>query len=106
MHRDHVPSLPPNFLLLGSTPKCGIQGMLLPYDDRKEIKEVEDIHIFCVQGHPEFVSGIAERVIDAREKLGILDEPTVQEARRRAIQEDDGVGAIARAVWKILGVVY
>jgi len=106
MHRDHVPSLPPNFLLLGSTPKCGIQGMLLPYSDRKGLEELEDVHILCVQGHPEFVPGIVERVIDAREKSGILDEPTAQEGRHRGAQDDDGVGAIARAIWKISGVVY
>lgn len=80
--------------------------MLLPYDGREEVKDFEDIHIFCVQGHPEFVTGITERIIDAREQVGMLDDPTVREARHRAIQEDDGLDAIARAIWKILGVVY
>lgn len=28
MHRDHVPSLPPSFELLGSTPACAIHGMV------------------------------------------------------------------------------
>ncbi|KAF8331312.1 class I glutamine amidotransferase-like protein [Cantharellus anzutake] len=103
MHRDHVPSLPPNFLLLGSTPKCDVQGMLLPYESR-DVNNFEDVHILCVQGHPEFVSDMVQKIIDAREKSGVLDAPTVREARHRATQEDDGVGAITRAIWKTLGI--
>ena len=45
MHRDEVPSLPPGFQLLGSTPVTQIQGMILPYEDNPS-----QTHIFSVQG--------------------------------------------------------
>ena len=45
MHKDHVPMLPPNFLLLGHTPISPVQGMILPYESNPS-----QTHVFCLQG--------------------------------------------------------
>lgn len=121
MHRDHVPSLPPKFTLLGHTPVSAIQGMILQYESSPA-----QTHIFCVQGlrlslilgflmaltnpssrqgHPEFLPDMVNKIIDVREKSGVLsDAETLKEARERAVREDDGKGIIGKAIWKVLGV--
>lgn len=116
MHRDHVPTLPPRFLLLGSTTVSQIQGMILPYEHQPS-----QTHIFCLQGlccfreyqpwlirtfvgHPEFVPDIVNKIIDVRGKSGAMDATTVTEGRKRAVRPDDGTGTIGRAIWKVLGV--
>jgi len=99
MHRDHVPVLPPKFLLLGSTPVSEIQGMILPYESSPS-----ETHIFCVQGHPEFLPDIVNKIVDFRGKSGVMDPATVKDGHERAVREDDGRGAIGQAIWKVLGV--
>ncbi|KAF8513087.1 class I glutamine amidotransferase-like protein [Gautieria morchelliformis] len=101
MHKDHVPALPPRFLLLGSTAVSPIQGMILPYEDQPS-----QTHIFCVQGHPEFVSDIVNKIVDVRGKSGAMDAATVKDGYERAGRPDDGTGIIGRAIWKVLGVEY
>lgn len=98
MHRDHVPDVPPSFENLGSSPICAVQGLVRRYPGSNEI------HILTVQGHPEFTSDIVNAIIDAREATGVMTPEVVKEGRVRAVREHDGIGAIGRAVWRVLGV--
>ncbi|KAF8576341.1 class I glutamine amidotransferase-like protein [Ramaria rubella] len=99
MHRDHVPVLPPKFQILGHTDNTANQGMIRMYDDQPS-----QTHIFCIQGHPEFLPDIVNKIVDVREKSGAMDSATVKDGRRRAVRRDDGKSSIARAIWKVLGV--
>ncbi|KAG8854713.1 hypothetical protein FRB96_007398 [Tulasnella sp. 330] len=89
MHRDHIPTLPPNMELLASSPIAPVQGMISRHPSG-------GIHILTVQGHP------VSKIIDAREASGVLDAETVKEARIKAAKRDDGVGLIGKACWQVL----
>lgn len=97
-HRDHVPEVPPDFQLLGSTSKCPVQGMLQYYPSSQRV------HILCVQGHPEFSPRIVNYIIDARSASGVFNSEVTEEARRRAgyKQGGEGRGVIGWGVWKVL----
>lgn len=101
-HRDHVTSLPPGTTLIGSTTKCPIQGFIRYHPSSK------DIHILALQGHPEFVPDIVEKIIDVRAEKGVLDEATTAEARTRARGEMrgreglEGRGVVGWAVVQVL----
>ncbi|KIJ56370.1 hypothetical protein M422DRAFT_23651 [Sphaerobolus stellatus SS14] len=99
MHRDEVPTLPPGFVSLGSTDVSQIQGMILPYKENPS-----QIQIFSVQGHPEFLPDIVNKIVDAREESGVMDPSTVKYGRENAVKPDDGTSAIGRAIWKVIGV--
>lgn len=123
MHRDHVPTIPLNAHLLGSTDVTLNQGMVVfdtasapsPADLAADAPRVSltSIHVLTVQGHPEFTEPIVSKVLDAR--VGILGETLVKEARLRAggipgrHHPDglacDGVGRIGKAIWGVLGIV-
>jgi GMP synthase-like glutamine amidotransferase len=108
MHRDHVPSVPAGFHLLGSTETCLVQGMLRPSSPATATTRPDsatDIHVLTVQGHPEFLPSIVNKVVDVREKSGAMDQKTVEMGRRQAGLEDDGVGVFGKVMWRILGVV-
>ena len=96
MHRDHVTTMPPSFELLGKTSIAPVQGMALRYPSTQEI------HVFTVQGHPEFNPDIVGKIVDAREASGVMDAETVKGARGRTNKRDDGNGPIGRAIWKVL----
>lgn len=121
MHRDHVPSVPPSFHLLGSTPVTPVQGLArfrsssstnstvtstdppaseLPPSQRT----LKDVHILTLQGHPEFTAPIVKKIIDAREEAGILKGDIVEVARKK--EEDgwrnDGVSVVGRTVWEVV----
>ncbi|KAG8950407.1 hypothetical protein FRC03_012861 [Tulasnella sp. 419] len=102
MHRDHVPNLPPSFKLLASSIDSPNQGMISEYSDQGD--DLKGIHIFTVQGHPEFSPDIVHKIIDTRELSGVMDSETVKEGRRRADERDEGTGRIGKAIWKVLGV--
>ncbi|KAI0795069.1 class I glutamine amidotransferase-like protein [Abortiporus biennis] len=114
MHRDHVPSLPPNCLLLGSTKISYNQGFIrLPpgtpssTSTHTQTESVPPFHlsqiqIFTVQGHPEFSQQIVSSLINTREKNGILTKEIADSARERGSWRNDGVGVVGRAVWRIL----
>ena len=104
MHRDHVPTLPPGFLLLGYSPVCAVQGFVLRYPDSEAGDIAGKTHIFAVQGHPEFLPGIVHKIVDAREASGVMDASTVAMGRSQAGINDDGVDVIGKAIWRILGV--
>lgn len=117
MHKDHVPTSPPDAHLLGSTDVTPIQGMAIfdpasaPFADPPSVA-LTSIHVLTVQGHPEFTEPIMNKLLDAR--VGLLGETLVNEARLRAggipgrHHPDglacDGVGRVGKAIWGVLGV--
>lgn len=103
MHRDHVPStsIPPKFDIIGSTPACANQGMVLRYPDTPGLR---GIHVLTVQGHPEFHESIVSKVIDSRELSGVMSPEVVADGRERAVRQHDGIDVIGRVMWGILGV--
>lgn len=84
MHQDIVCSCPQNVTLLGSSPRCAVQGM---YSPRRFI---------TVQGHPEFNREIETEIIQNRAKAGIFSEDQAREALSRAGNEHDGVAVGAK----------
>ncbi|KAJ7054066.1 hypothetical protein C8F01DRAFT_1221433 [Mycena amicta] len=107
MHQDHVPEVPPDFHLLGSTSIAMNQGMVrfLGAATPASPISLDDIHIFTVQGHPEFTQGIVSKLTDARGKAGILTPEVVADATRRASWRNDGVTVIGKTILKIFGVI-
>jgi len=123
MHRDHVPTSPPNAHLLGSTDLTPNQGMVMfdpasaptPENLASDAPNIPltSIHVLTVQGHPEFTPSIVSMTIDAR--AGIFGEALTNDGRSRAAgipgkhHPDglacDGVGRIGKAMWGVLGVV-
>lgn len=99
VHRDHVPKLPDNFALLGSTSVCAIQGMVRPASASK----LSDVKIFCLQGHPEFSPDIVTEIINVREAKGILNKELADKSREYAAMHDEGVG-IGATILRIIGV--
>lgn len=121
MHRDHVPSVPPSFHLLGSTPVSPVQGLVRfrsttpasshvtstnpPTSELSPAQHtLKDVQILTVQGHPEFTAPIVKKMIDAREESGILTGEVVKVARQKEEQgwRNDGVGVIGKAVWGVV----
>ncbi|KAF8729144.1 hypothetical protein AX14_006326 [Amanita brunnescens Koide BX004] len=109
MHEDHVPSVPLNFHLLGSTPVSINQGMVRFYGDSapRSANDInpDDVHILTLQGHPEFTEPIITGAIERRLASGIIDMETAKEAMGRRYGPNDGVGIIGRAVWNVIGRV-
>ncbi|KAJ7864993.1 class I glutamine amidotransferase-like protein [Mycena olivaceomarginata] len=91
MHQDHVPEVPPSFHLLGSTAVSMNQGMVRFHEDGDGASVVppspiplSSIHIFTVQGHPEFTEPIVRKLTKARAAQGIIPAATAEDADRRA----------------------
>ena len=116
MHRDHVPSVLPTFQLLGSTAISFNQGMVRFYSSPphtitsptpstpKPEKQLADIHILTVQGHPEFTELISSAIIAARLKTGVIDAETAEEAETRKGWRNDGVGVVGKTILGVVGV--
>ncbi|KAJ9110323.1 hypothetical protein QFC19_001726 [Naganishia cerealis] len=96
VHRDHVTSLPQDTHLVGSTPKCPIQGFIRYYPTSSQDNLHRPIRILALQGHPEFIPDIVNKIIDVRSASGVLDVPTTEEARRRAGKEMVGGRGVLR----------
>ncbi|MCJ1381100.1 hypothetical protein MMC17_004209 [Xylographa soralifera] len=79
MHKDIVFAYPPEVQPLGSSPRCEVQGMLLPQ------------RVITVQGHPEFNREIVTELLEARHEQGIFDDAIFEDAMRRVGREQDGV---------------
>ena len=106
MHRDHVPTVPPSFELLGSTDVCHNQGMVrCNYDGSGSLAKLSDIQILTVQGHPEYTKSIISKLVGIRANNGTFTPELAQDAIERNELRNDGVEVIARTVWKILGAI-
>ncbi|KAJ7040760.1 class I glutamine amidotransferase-like protein [Mycena alexandri] len=108
MHQDHVPEVPPTFHLLGSTDVSINQGMVRfnsPDALPPSPVSLSDIHIFTVQGHPEFHEGIVSKLVAMRAQSGILNGAVCADAIRRARWQNDGVGVVGKTMLGIYGIV-
>lgn len=94
MHRDHVPTLPPNFHLLASTLISPNQGMVRYSDHR--------IQILTVQGHPEFNESIVTSIIEQRAASGVIDAQAAEDAERRRLWDTDGGPRVGNVIWKVI----
>ncbi|KAL0064544.1 hypothetical protein AAF712_008489 [Marasmius tenuissimus] len=103
MHRDYVPSVPPQFHLLGSTDATMNQGMVRYFGDSVSRDPIQ-IQILTVQGHPEFTEPIVSEVLKTRHATGVVDDATKDDATRRKDWRNDGK-IVARAVWRMFGDV-
>ena len=45
---------------------------------------------------------IVNKIVDAREAIGVMNAETAGEGRIRAVKEDDGVNVIAKVFWDIV----
>lgn len=104
MNRDHVPTVPPGFKLLGSSDLCYNQGMVkyIP-DESGELAKLSDIQIITVQGHPEFTKSIIAVLVGFRAEKGILTPECAQDAIKRNELRNEAPVVVGSAVWKILG---
>ncbi|KIM43592.1 hypothetical protein M413DRAFT_443508 [Hebeloma cylindrosporum] len=107
MHRDHVPSVPPSFHLLGSTNISPNQGMVRfvppfpspsidpssnPTDTHQQTLSstpLPPIQILTTQGHPEFNSSIVSSIIEQRVASGAIGIPAAEDAKRRLKEEQE-----------------
>jgi len=109
MHRDHVPVIPKDCILLGSSPISHNQGYIRLASpaqtpaDFTDPQVVKSIQIFTVQGHPEFTARIIDSIIKARLFSGVIPPDVAAQARDRRDWRNDGVDVIGKAIWKILG---
>ncbi|KAG8221557.1 class I glutamine amidotransferase-like protein [Butyriboletus roseoflavus] len=125
MHRDHVPTAPPNAYIFGSTditPNHGMVifdpavGQLPPEDlDSDALRHVRltSIQVLTVQGHPEFTGPFISMLLDAR--VALLGEEVVNDGRLRAggipgrHYPDgltcDGISKVGKVIWGVLGIV-
>ncbi|GAA93842.1 uncharacterized protein L969DRAFT_42277 [Mixia osmundae IAM 14324] len=100
VHKDHVPKPPTGFINLGSTAICPCHGMIkLRHPGARP--DLANIHMFTVQGHPEFSPEIVTDIIDVREQAGVIDSALAAQSRQDAALHDDGVD-IARICVKLL----
>ncbi|EPQ51608.1 class I glutamine amidotransferase-like protein [Gloeophyllum trabeum ATCC 11539] len=114
MHRDHVPSLPESFHLLGSTLITPNQGMIrfdpsssaaMPVSASAPATfRLTDIQVLTVQGHPEYTADIVKLLVQARSATGIIDKATAEDFYKRQDWDDDGRGVIGKVIWGIMGV--
>ncbi|TBU42082.1 class I glutamine amidotransferase-like protein [Dichomitus squalens] len=103
MHRDHVPAVPPSFYLLGSTLISPNQGMVKLYPGGSpESVSPADVHIFTVQGHPEFTQFIVDEIVKARSSTGVIGKDVVEDVQRRRDLRNDGVEVVGKTLWDIL----
>lgn len=79
MHQDVVSECPSGVTLLGSSPRCAVQGMYSPG------------RFITVQGHPEFNEEMEIEIIKNRTKVGVFSDDQAQEALSRVGNEHDGV---------------
>ncbi|GAA5836725.1 hypothetical protein JCM9279_007638 [Rhodotorula babjevae] len=103
MHRDHIPSVPEGFDLLGSSSGCDVHGMVRFVEDEGVPHTVENVSILTLQGHPEFNSTIVNEVIDMREAKGVISHELAEESREYAGEHDDG-DWIGRMFLRMFGV--
>ncbi|SCZ97184.1 BZ3500_MvSof-1268-A1-R1_Chr4-2g07045 [Microbotryum saponariae] len=105
MHRDHVPSLPSGFELLGSTPMCSIHGMVKYFSSAPSPPSANlgDIEVLTLQGHPEFSPDIVLKVIEVRAERGVFDPEMAEKSRAHARESDEGV-RIGEVVLRIIGL--
>lgn len=94
MHKDVIHSVPslsllhqrqaqippesPPLFLLGSSPKCAIQGLYTPGK------------FITIQAHPEFTEPIVQELLETRHTQGVFGDDIFKEAMGRVGKRHDG----------------
>ena len=102
MHRDHVPTVPPSFHLLGSSPVSLNHGMVRFSSGADPSTPLPPIQIITIQGHPEFNESIVTAIIEQRSQSGAISQEAAADAETRRFLKTDGVDIIGKAIWKII----
>lgn len=79
MHRDAVLEVPEDLVSLGSSPRCGIQGLYGPGK------------VLSIQAHPEFDDFIMTQILHFRHDQGIFDDGMFKDGISRAEKPHDGL---------------
>lgn len=61
-----------------------------------------DVHIFTVQGHPEFDEEITSKITAARHAAGLLSDALVEDFKKRTTWRNDGVGVVGKTIWEVV----
>lgn len=72
-----------------------------PLDSAIRADLLKQIHMFTLQGHPEFTSDIVKDIIDVREGRGVLSRDFSAESRERADRKQEGI-TLGRTILEIL----
>ena len=99
VHQDHVTSLPKGFHSLASTPISSIHGMIKFFPSSSspsssssaEALDLRSIAILTLQGHPEFHPDMVLRIINDREKGGVIPADVASISRILASHTDEGI---------------
>lgn len=102
MHRDHVPTVPPSFHLLASSPTSYNQGMVRFSSGANPSTPLSPIQIITIQGHPEFSEPIITAIIGQRTESGDISPEAAADAEKRRFWKNDGVDIVGKAIWEIL----
>lgn len=89
MHQDIISGVPEGFQNLAASPRCAVQGLLLPG------------RVLSVQGHPEFNEEITTEIIKMRHAQKVLSDELATKGLKDATSHHDGI-FIAAAMWKFL----
>lgn len=79
MHRDEVLTVPEGFQNLGSSPRCGIQGLFKPNCS------------LSIQAHPEFDETIMQSILEKRHIDGVFAVEPFNDALARTKLPHDGL---------------
>jgi len=60
------------------------------------------IHIFTIQGHPEFTESIITAVVEQRAASGVIDAEAAAGAEKRRFMKTDGVDVVGKTIWDIM----
>jgi GMP synthase-like glutamine amidotransferase len=103
MHRDHVPVVPSDFELLGSTSTSMNQGMVkFKAGSSSQLVSLSDIQILTVQGHPEYTKSIVQKMTGTRASQGIIPLELAEDVKLRSEWQNDGVTILGKTVWEVL----
>jgi len=65
-------------------------------------KSLPPIHIFTIQGHPEFTESIITAVVEQRAASGVIDAEAAAGAEKRRFMKTDGVDVVGKTIWDIM----
>ena len=102
MHRDHVPTVPPSFHLLGSSPTSHNQGMVRFSSRANPSTPLPPIQIITIQGHPEFNEPIVTAITEQQVQSGSISQEAAADAGTRRFWKTDGVDVVGKAIWEVL----
>ncbi|KAF8908109.1 class I glutamine amidotransferase-like protein [Gymnopilus junonius] len=121
MHRDHVPSVPPNADLhvLASTELSPNQGMVKFYPAAQDTEThahgngtvqaaSKKVQIFTIQGHPEFTQRVISDIVEQRSAVGVMSAQISDDLKSRLDKgwdkeaQNDSNDVVGKVIWDII----